>query len=60
MKAFSAKKRVAWNIVLGADAVPATNRAVNRDRGNLQRLVRSVLPEVKADLAGSPLSHVAH
>jgi hypothetical protein len=54
MKAFAADKRIDWSTVLHADAVPATERALGRDWGNLQRVVRSVLPRVKAELAAAP------
>jgi hypothetical protein len=54
MKAFTAEKRVDWRMVLRADAVPAAERGASRDWGNLQRVVRSALPRVKAELAESP------
>jgi len=54
MKAFTAEKRVDWRMVLRADAVPAGERNASRDWGNLQRVVRSALPGVKAELAASP------
>ncbi len=54
MKAFAEEKRIDWRIALRADAVPAADRAASRDWGNLQRVVRSVLPRVQAELAASP------
>jgi hypothetical protein len=54
MKAFAKDKRVDWRMVLRADAVPAPERNASRDWGNLQRVVRSVLPKVKDELAESP------
>jgi hypothetical protein len=53
MKTFAEEKRIDWRIALRADAVPASERAASRDWGNLQRVVRSVLPRVKAELATS-------
>jgi serine/threonine protein kinase len=53
MKAFTAEKRVDWRMVLRADAIPAAERNASRDWSNLQRVVRSALPRVKAELAES-------
>ena len=54
MKAFASEKRVDWRLVLRADAVPAAERPGSRDWGNLQRVVRSALPALQAELAASP------
>ena len=51
MKAFAGEKRIDWRMVLKADSVPAVERSASRDWGNLQRVVRSVLPMVKTELA---------
>ncbi len=54
MKAFATDKRIDWPTIRGADAVPASERAKSRNWGNLQRIVRAVLPGVKAGLAAAP------
>lgn len=54
MRAFATEKRIDWPIVLRADAVPSAERPGSKDWGNLQRVVKAVLPQVKAELARSP------
>ncbi|MCP5156063.1 MAG: hypothetical protein H6983_17965 [Ectothiorhodospiraceae bacterium] len=53
MKAFATAKRIDWQVVLRADAVPAPERTANRDWANLLRVVAAALPGVKAELAAT-------
>jgi Bacterial RNA polymerase, alpha chain C terminal domain len=54
MRAFAQEKRIDWPIVLRADAVPSADRPGSKDWGNLQRVVKAVLPRVKDELAQAP------
>jgi hypothetical protein len=54
MKQFALERKVDWERVLRADAVPQERRAGDRDWNNLQRVVRETLPRVQAELAEAP------
>jgi hypothetical protein len=53
MKAYTAEKRIDWQVVLRADGVTRSERAASRDWGNLQRVVKAVLPRIQAELSAS-------
>lgn len=53
MKAFTDEKRIDWRVVLRADGVAPDQRAASRDWGNLQRVVKAVLPRIQAELSGA-------
>jgi hypothetical protein len=53
MKAYTAEKRIDWQVVLRADGVTRNERAASRNWGNLQRVVKAVLPRIQAELPAS-------
>jgi serine/threonine protein kinase len=58
MKRFAEEKKVNWDLVLSADAVPTDERAGSRDWANLQRVVREALPRVQMELEQSSHHHL--
>ena len=50
MKQYALEKKVDWQIVQRADAVPREERAGSRDWNNLRRVVHATIPRAQAEL----------